>query len=85
MASHTFAIRLRGIQGNDINMQGNNQREVQQHGYQEHFVAMSMIEILDEQGRPVPQSVAQLVLNGESLEKFGSKILKTGTLTISFD
>ena len=72
LATTDFKVRLRGIQGNAVDGK-------------EGLMALSMLEILDDQDKPVAQSLAQLAFSPEHLELFGSKILKTGKLTITFE
>jgi hypothetical protein len=72
LATTDFKVRLRGIQGNAIDGK-------------EGLMALGMFEILDAENKPIPQSIAQLAFSPEHLELFGSKILKTGKLTITFE
>lgn len=64
-------VRLRGIQGNAVDGK-------------EGLMALGMFEVLDDNNKPAPQSVAQIGLNAEMLESLGPKILQTGEMTITF-
>ena len=96
MTTAVFQIRLRGIQSVTPQQQRQAQTgRVLQPGEipdpepvaSKALMAQALIEFVDVQGNPVHPnlSAAQIALSPEHLEQLGSKILKTGTITITFD